>query len=156
MSELETVDREVLMSKLNPASVTPIMVEVAQVVEQSALPIKLDHIAALVKLYDKGVAERNALDAELAQLEETIQVAMGAAETAMVKGVRTFTFNWKQSWRTTELKKDHGHLTKNYMVKQVTEKFDAKAFAKDHPSIAREYQTREFRRVSGTRNAVGR
>jgi hypothetical protein len=70
--------------------------------------------------------------------------------------VSTFTFNLKDSWRTTDLKKDHGHLTRNYMVQQVVDKFDVKAFAKDHPSIARQYQTREFRRVSGTRNAVGR
>jgi hypothetical protein len=148
MSELETVDRDVLMGQLVGQDVA--------LPDPPIPPAKLDHIAGLVDLYDKAVREYNDLGAEIEQLKTTIQAAMGDAQAATVKGVSTFTFNLKDSWRTTDLKKDHGHLTRNYMVQQVVDKFDVKAFAKDHPSIARQYQTREFRRVSGTRNAVGR
>lgn len=151
MSELQTVDREVLMDQLEA-----VKVEVGQVVEQSALPAKLDHVAGLVDLYDQAVREYNDLGAEIEKLAGTIQAVMGDSQTGLVKGVSTFTYNWKNSWRTTDLKRDHGHLTRKYMVEQVVAKFDAKAFARDHPAIARQYQTREFRRVSGTRNAVGR
>lgn len=148
MSELQTVDREVLMGQLvGQQLVTP---------EPPVPPARLDHIAGLVDLYDKAIREYNDLGAQIEQLKATIQAAMGDAQAATVKDVATFTFNWKESWRTTDLKKDHGHLTRKYMVVQTVEKFDVNKFAKDHPSIARQYQTREFRRVSGTRNAVSR
>lgn len=148
MSELETVDREVLMSKLAGQ-------ELAQP-EPPVPPARLDHIKGLVDLYDKAVREYNDMGAEIEKLKKTIIVAMGNSSVGSIAGVSVFTNNTKQAWRTTDLKRDHGHLVRDYMVQQTSLVFDAKAFAKAHPVIAAQYQTTEFRRVSGTRNAVGR
>lgn len=146
MSELETVDREVLMEQLGN--------QIVPLPDPPPPPARLDHIAGLVDLYDKAVRQYNDMGAEIEKLKKTIIAAMGKSNVGSINGVSVFTHNTKESWRTKELMKDHGHLTTNYMVKQVVEKFDVKAFAKDHPSIAKQYQTTEFRRVSGTRNAV--
>lgn len=146
MSELQTVDREVLMGQLvGQQLVTP---------EPPVPPARLDHIAGLVDLYDQAVRQYNDMGAEIEKLKKTIIAAMGQSNIGSINGVSVFTHNTKESWRTKDLLRDHGHLTRNYMVPTTVDKFNAKAFAKDHPSIAKQYQTTEFRRVSGTRNAV--
>jgi hypothetical protein len=117
-------------------------------------PVKLDHLKKKIALYDKAVAEYNELGAEIERLQKEIQAEMGNAQAATVAGVQVFTFNMKNSWRTKDLQADYGNITKDYMVPSDKLVFDVKKFAADHPAIASQYQTREFRRTSGRRNAV--
>lgn len=132
-------------------------------VEYNYLPAKpqpkvavLDHVAAKVKLYDQAVNQLNEMAAHVAALRAELEAEMADAQTAKVNGVEVFTYNWKNSYRTKELQADHGHLVQQYMKAETKQVFDIKTFALHHPHIARQYQTREFRRASGIQVLGGR
>lgn len=110
---------------------------------------QLDHIAAKVRLYDRAVQEYNEMGARIKALQQEIAEDMGEANSAVVDGVEVFTFNKKNSYRTGELRADYGDLCQHYMVPKTGMELDMAKFAKDHPSIAARYQTREFRRTGG-------
>lgn len=110
---------------------------------------KLDSLRGLIKAYDKAVDEYNRLGGEIEAARREIERQMGDATVGTVNNVEEFTYNMKQSWRTTDLKRDHGHLAAAYMREETKLVFDMAKFAADHPAVARQYQSREFRRVSG-------
>ena len=115
--------------------------------------VVLDHIEDKIALYDKAEREYNEMGVLLKQLKQDIADEMGQAEVAKVRGVKVFTYQMKKSWRTADLLKDDrwGDLASRYLKPVLVDKLDMAAFAKDHPAVALEFQTREFRRVTGTR-----
>lgn len=115
---------------------------------------RIDELADMVTLYDDGIKELNEMTARVNALRDQIIARMKAvggeqANSATVRGVEVFTLNPKNSYRTRDLQADYADLIPAYMREKVVEKFDMEAFAKDHPTIAARYQTREFRRTGG-------
>lgn len=110
---------------------------------------QLDHIAAKVRLYDRAVQEYNEMGARIKALQQEIAEEMEEANSAVVDGVEVFTYNKKNSYRTSDLRADYGDLCQHYMVPKTGLQLDMAKFAKDHPAIAERYQTREFRRTGG-------
>lgn len=150
-----------------PANVimTPPEAELAQLVPAYVEPqptgrkaakvvARIDELADMVTLYDDGIKELNEMTARVNALRDQIIARMKAvggeqANSATVRGVEVFTLNPKNSYRTRDLQADYADLIPAYMREKVVEKFDMEAFAKDHPTIAARYQTREFRRTGG-------
>lgn len=135
-----------------PADMPPAAVELATPgTPAKRETVALDHIQAKIDLYDKAEKEFNQLGVELKLLKQEIIAAMGSAEVAKVRGVKVFTHQLKKSWRTADLLKDEqwGEVASRYLVPTTVQKIDMAAFAKDHPAVARAFQTQEFRRVTG-------
>lgn len=131
----------VIANAMSASQITP--------VSEEPRKVQLDHIAAKVKLYDQGIREYNEMGAHILALRAEIEAEMGDAQAATVNGVEVFTHNWKNSYRTKDMQDAYGSLTSQYMVEQKKMVFDVKKFAEHHPEIARQFQTREFRRSSG-------
>jgi superfamily II RNA helicase len=113
------------------------------------VPVDIDKIADLVRIYDKLTDEINEAVAHQKRIAAQIKLEMGDGTQARVAGVPVFTYNNKNTWRVNDILTDHGHLAEQYIVKVEKEVFDVQTFVKHHPGIAAGYQVREFRRVSG-------
>jgi hypothetical protein len=117
--------------------------------------IELAELAAKVRYYDQLTEAINQAEADRKKVQEEIKAFMGKATTAKLNGVPTFTYQNKETWRTADIKKDMPHLVAQYMVKQEVEVVDWTRFMAHHRDHVKDYQTREFRRVSGTRATRG-
>lgn len=115
----------------------------------------LDAIADKVRYYDQLTEAINKAQADRLKVQDEIKAAMGAAQVATVGGVPTFTYAAKETWRTTDIKRDMPHLVAQYVVTQEVEVVNWGKFMEHHRDAVKEYQTREFRRVSGTRATRG-
>lgn len=117
---------------------------------------KIDHVEAdvtdiadLVRMEEGLTNDINQAIAHRERIRKAIQERMGEATLAKVNGVGKYTYNYKQAWRTSELLDEHRPLCVPFFSEKKVVEFDVKAFAAKHPQIARQYQTREFRTVSG-------
>lgn len=113
------------------------------------VPVEIADLADLVRVRRGLVEDMAAAKAHIDRIDAVIKERMGDANTAKVNGVAVFTYNYKQAWRTSDLLEEHRPLCEEFFKTALVTEFDPKAFAAKHPQIAREYQTREFRTVSG-------
>lgn len=118
-------------------------------------PARLDSIAELVAYYDQLTEAINQAEANRTEVQKKIKAAMGEATVATLGNVPTFTYQLKESWRTADIRKDMPNLVDQYRVRKQVETIDWELFMVHHRDKVKAYQTREFRRVSGTRAARG-
>lgn len=126
--------------------------------EEPATKVELSdssELAAKVRYYDQLTEAINQAQADRLKVQDEIKAFMDKATTATLHGVPTFTFQSKATWRTADIAKAMPHLVDQYRVKREVEVVDWARFIEHHRDAVAEYQTREFRRVSGTR-ATGR
>lgn len=113
------------------------------------VPVDISELADLVRI-EKGLTEDiNQATAHRTRIRAKIQALMGDGTLAVVNGVGQYYYTYKNSWATSKLLDEHRPLCEPFIKDVLAKEFDVKAFAKAHPDIARLFQTREFRAVSG-------
>jgi hypothetical protein len=120
-------------------------------VEGESEKFALDALADKVRYYDQLTEAINQAQADRQRVQDEIKKLMGDAKVATLNGVPTFTYAPKQTWRTADIKRDMPHLVALYMEPVTTDVINWDRFFEHHSEAVKGYQTREFRRVSGTR-----
>lgn len=110
--------------------------------------VALDHLANRIDAANEAREKAKQLIAFAEEQEQIVKDAMGDAEQATVFGVPVFTYAWKDSYALARFKSDHPHIARNYVVIEPKEVLDKERLLKEQGDILRQYQTREFRRVS--------
>lgn len=123
--------------------------------EEKVTKVELATLADKVRYYDQLTEAINQAQADRLKVQDEIKKFMDTATTATLNGVPTFTFQNKSTWRTAEIEKDMPHLVAQYRVTREVEVVDWVRFLDHHRDAVSKYQTREFRRVSGTRATRG-
>jgi len=110
--------------------------------------IKLDHMAGVAAAANQAREEAARLIAFAEEQEAKIKEAMGEAERATIFGVPYFTYTYKDAYAFSRFASDHPHIARNYKVVVEKEELDKKRLLAEQGDILKDYQTREFRRVS--------
>lgn len=161
----ETMVTDFDMNRLHVDQVTERMAEQAArtddpavnmaVGEQVVPAAKLDEMAELVAFYDQLTEAINKAQVQRAEVQDKIKAAMGKSTVATLGKVPAFTFQNKETWRTADIEKAMPHLVNQYRITKTVEVVDWPRFIEHHRASVVDYQTREFRRVSGTRATRG-
>lgn len=128
----------------------PVSTEVNVGAEGESEKFALDALADKVRYYDQLTEAINQAQADRLRVQAEIKDLMGDARVATLNGVPTFTYAPKETWRIADIKRDMPHLVAQYVKEQVQEVVDWSRFIEHHRDAIKSYQTREFRRVSGT------
>lgn len=110
--------------------------------------VALDHLASRIQAANEAREQAKQLIAFAEEQEQIVKDEMGDAEQATVFGVPVFTYAWKDSYALARFKNDHPHIARNYMVTETREVLDKDRLLAEQGDVVRQYQTREFRRVS--------
>lgn len=110
--------------------------------------VKLDHLASRATAAAEAREQAKQLIAFAEEQEQIIKDAMGDAEQATIFGVPVFTYAWKDSYALARFKADHPHIARNYITIEPKEVLDKGRLLEEQGDILKDYQTREFRRVS--------
>lgn len=129
----------------------PVSTEVNVGAEGESEKFALDALADKVRYYDQLTEAINQAQADRLRVQDEIKKMMGNAKVATLNGVPTFTYAPKQTWRTADIKRDMPHLVALYVEPVTSDVINWDRFFEHHSDAVKEYQTREFRRVSGTR-----
>lgn len=110
--------------------------------------IKLDHMANVAQAAAEARRQAKELLAFAEEQEQKIRDAMGDAEQATIFGVPMFTWQYKQAWALSRFASEHPNIARGYKIVVEKEELDKDRLLREQGDILRDYQTREFRRVS--------
>lgn len=93
----------------------------------------------------KDASSRWKLEAE--RLAGIIEAMIGDAHAGTVDGRKVILHRYANTYRAAALRKDYPELTEQYVVEVTEFSFDIDRFAKNHPEVAKQYQSRPLKTI---------
>lgn len=81
------------------------------------------------------------------RLRRELEAELGDAWAGTVDGEKVFTYRPMDRWAEARILKEQHDLAQHYVKPTVVDKFDLAAFRAQHPDIADQYRSRQFRAV---------
>lgn len=106
----------------------------------------------LVNKWDAALAARQQiaeLQALVTQIDAQIKDSVGDAEEITRYGVPVALYQKKKAWAWSKFAAENEVLAEAYTVEVTKRELDREALLRDHPTLLEEFQTREYRLVSG-------
>jgi len=99
--------------------------------------------------YQQAVENAEGWNRHVKFLREQIEKLIGDAHAGKVGDRKVVTYRPIDTWSVTGLKRDYPEMVQHFEHEVARTEFDLKSFAAQHPDIAEQYRSRQFRAVVG-------
>lgn len=113
--------------------------------------LPLDHLAPKIQAAQQARKEAAELIAFAEQIETEIKTEIGDRDVEVTLfGVPVYTTQRKDAFAWRQFQDTHPHIAERFTREVTVLELDKEAVKREFPDLLREFQTREFRRVSRT------